>query len=229
MHDSFRSTVQRLHAVLRGEIAAESARDLGVNADALAFYQQLVADQINAVLTKVFPLTQSMMSQNAWRLLTQEYFTQHPPRHYELNACASLFPEFIKSKNCHPAVVELATFEWLEFAVYVDSAQGPGPLNPTLRILSCNYALSRLVATLRSGDLVDFETLTPTAEIVFVYRHPQTLVQQHCRADDGDLFVFKMLHDGMSANQAAALTGINEDVITGLMERAELAGWVLAL
>ena len=233
-----------LHQVLRGmSSSANMADSLGVSRERLQAYEDFIKSHITDLLTKHYTILWDLLSPERWQQLSQQYFVEHPADHYELNQAARHFSEFLRKRldagepTILPIYIELAEFEWQEFVAYSTAIELPQTeelaqsiLNPTLSILNCDYPIATFVRDWRQAKahcrqppkLPDKES-----QIVFVWRNPNTLIQDYAYADEGLLFAFKMVHDGISYDQACKISGLPLTRVRKLIQRAAAKGIVL--
>ena len=229
------------HALLSKENANESTQTLGLPKERLGIYQGFIRGHILNILDKIYTDLPKLFAPEIWQNIKQTYFQSVPAAHYELNHAAKGLPEFLVSASAsrehwqlQPWHVELAQLEWAEYAAYsannVDYANTPTgyALNHTLEIFQCDYASGTLLKNLRLGNL---QSLPPPQqqEIVFVYRHPNTLKHRLLIAQPAELFVFKMVAEQVPLHEAATAAGISPKQAEQLVEQALHAGFILDL
>jgi len=236
LEDSFRA----MHRLLRGEASpAEAAAELGASEERLAAYQGFVRGHIAGVLEKNFTVLPELLGPDAWGELRTRYFAEVPAGDFELNANAAAFPGWLAEQveagepGLTEAHAELCELEWQEFAAFADEAELPDPatlpgptLNPTLRILELRYPIAGFLAAWRRS-VPEARPELPTEEapgVVFVFRDPETLDHAFAEADDNLLFAFKVVHDEIPLEAAAAAVGADEATVRRTLEEAVSVG-----
>ncbi len=95
----------------------------GVDGKGLALYGHFCDVHRAEILDGVYPVTKTLMAPGQWKAAFDAYFKENPTRHWELNANAAAFPEFLRQHSVAqglPAWLwELADVEWWHFAVFV--------------------------------------------------------------------------------------------------------------
>ncbi|RJO64844.1 MAG: hypothetical protein C4523_17570 [Myxococcales bacterium] len=244
---SLRETMETMHRLMRGELTPEQAASrLGSPVGRTAVYQRFAQNHVRAFLEKNFEILAALVGGETWEPLVAGYFAAHPSRHYELNANAAAFPDYVAARAARvelgltPFHAELAEVEWREFEVFVDPEEIARPeqltaavLNRTLVILQLKYPVAEFIAEWREAEKASDASLRPATpteespEIVFVMRHPESDGALVRRADDGLLFAFKMLHDRMDVRQAMEVSGLSEAEVRAILERAARLGLVI--
>lgn len=241
---SMLESMRAMHQLLRGEATPEATGQAlgGAPPERLAAYQSFVRGHIEGVLTKAFPTLAELVGHCAWHALGRAFFTEVPPGDYELNGCAEAFPGWLETRiaagesDLSEFHVELAELHLAEFAAFADEARMPAPaeleapaLNPTLRILEFTFPIAEYVARWRRRDQ-EGEPEVPTEpdpQRVFVFREAGGLRHRFQRADDRQLFAFKVVHDGTSIAAAAAAAGASEELVREVLEEAGETGLVI--
>ena len=91
-----------------------------------------------------FSLTRRQFTPDDWRALRQRYFVKHPPRHWELNASMTPFPQFLARQKVKPYIKELADFEWQDLKIFIDRSvltKEAGVTNPTAVIRAYQHQI----------------------------------------------------------------------------------------
>ena len=246
-----RETMECMHALVRGELSAEeAAARLGAPVERVAIYQDFVRGHIAKALGKNYTVCRELLSDETWSALEDGYFRAQPARKIELNASAEAFRGFLGqaaagTTDLDPAhereiashglaLLELAELEWLEFAVYAAQVEIPAPstletpaVNPSLQVLQFETPVASWLAARRRGDRSSPLPSGGPGETVFLFRGPQTSYAVFVVADDALLFAFKVVHDGLSAAQAAEVTGSAPGDVEAAIQRAAELGLVL--
>lgn len=241
------ASMRIMHELLRGQCAPEeAARRLGAPLERVQVYARFVRDHVQAALDKNYEVLAEAVGPARWQRWSDAFFQAHPPGHYELNACAAPFPDFLAERAADPAFevadwhVELARLQWCEWEAYAHETRIPAPeeleapvLNPTLAILGLSHPVAtftgawrRWVRDDRAGPAPEAPA-GPAEETAFVYRHPDTLLHTTRVADEPLLFAFKVVHDGLPVAGAAATAGISADQARELLADAEETGLIV--
>ncbi|MFC1610253.1 putative DNA-binding domain-containing protein [Myxococcota bacterium] len=244
--ETMMEAMRTLHEVLRGAIpASEGARRLDVDETRLAAYQRFVKAHIESVLEKNYTTFKAVIGVDVWRRLVDQFFERYPADDYELNACVRNFPEYVahlaeeQKHGLGEVHVELVDFEQREFAVYADEVEIPAPdeltapvINPTINILQVSYPIGSFVSQWRAWE--DGRASEPPAvpkeseaETVFVLRHPKSLRHVYVTANDVLLFAFKVVHDDLTVDQAAARARTAVGDVTTALREAKRVGLVI--
>lgn len=144
------------------------------------------------------------------------------------------FPELIEMLTCRldlPAfIADMARLEWGRQQVEMDACPLRTPLkeicvNPTLRIHSVSWR--HLPALIESGP--DGNGIRPEQSSVHVlaWRHPQTGKVHLREADDIDLLALKMIVEGISPRETAAIGSVTVGAVEGGIDRAASQGLLL--
>jgi hypothetical protein len=100
----------------------------------LGVYRNNVHMNWTETLESDFPLTQKQFSPEEWEKLELEFFTSHPPQHWELNTSVVPFVQFLKSRKTKPYIKELADYELTDLNTFLHAStprRGMGVTNPT--------------------------------------------------------------------------------------------------
>jgi hypothetical protein len=243
---AFTEVMEVVHRVLRGEEdVAAAARDLDIPERRLAVYAGFVRQHVRTAVEKNHSVLAALLRGPAWEALLDGYFRDHPPASYELNAAAEGFRGFLAaeaSEGRHgltPFHLELAELEWQEWEAYAHPDRIPQPaevrrpvLNPTLRILRFEHAVSGFVEAWRDAERAGRDErpevpAEPAPETVLVFRDPASELAFFYRATDALLFAVKVTTDGLDVPEAAALAGVPEATAQDLLDRAAAVGLIV--
>jgi len=241
---SFHDSMETVHQLLRGDLSpGEAAQKLGAPENRIGIYQQFIRGHIDNILEKNFSALKQIIPSDTWSTITTRYFKEFPAQHFELNENAADFPDYLakivdsREFNLTAFHVELAQLEWVEFEAYASEIDIPWTseilrptLNPTLTILQFDYPTATALDHIRSlDDNESFEVPAASAapNVTFVYRNPKTHEAMILKADDNILFAFKIVHDEISVEEAAATAGINISVAETLLKQAAETGLIL--
>jgi hypothetical protein len=241
-----RQTMETLHLLLRGAIGSGHAAELmGVPENRLRIYQEFVRDHIASVLQKNYTVLSDLLgAEGRWESVVERFFQRCPAGEYELNANAAQLRELLDlwSQQGELGItrfhVELAELEWQEFAVYTAEAEIPTAdeakgltLNPTLVVLRFDHAVAEYIEAWREqvpGSPPPPVPDGPAPETLLVFREPVGQLAVFYRATDDLLFVLKMVHEGIGVEQAARLSGLEPEVVSGFVEHAVELGLIVA-
>lgn len=242
---SYREAMEAMHRLLRGQLPPAEAQALLVAPLArLSAYRDFVKSHVESVLEKNFTVLAGLVEHRDWHAIVDAFFVAHPCEHYELNANAAPFPDFVAGLAAAGKYgftefhAELAALEWSEFVAFASPAVPEGAparpvLNPTLEILELDWPVAEFVAAWRHWERGGKKgapprvPVAPAKEIVFVFRHPERLSSVFQKADDRALFAFKVAHDGLGLEEAAAAAGTDRAAAAALMAQAGRDGLVI--
>jgi len=244
---SLDETFQTMHRLLRWEITpAEAAARLGCPESRIRPYPESVLDHVRNILAKNFPALASLFSTEVWEKMVLEYFRRYPPHHYEMNANAARFPEFLHSMaeegrfGIGEFHLELAAVEWMQWVVFSSPEKIPVPgeirgllVNPTLAVLQLSFPVADYLRRWEEESAKGFPRGVPPVPeeedggIVFVFRHPGTHEPVVQRATDPELFAFKVAHESIPLPQAAEEARISLREAESMLSSAGKAGFIL--
>jgi len=99
---------------------------VGVRHERMAIYRELFFNNITGFLTANFPVLHRLMDEDAWRRLSQDFFSQHVCHTPHFSEISEEFLSYLQNeRECvddFPFMVELAHYEWIEMALSI--AQG---------------------------------------------------------------------------------------------------------
>jgi hypothetical protein len=238
----FKETVELMHQLLRGQITPEEAATrFGAPVERVAIYQEFVKNHVKNALEKNYAVLARLLPADLWGQLLSDYFQQHPPWDYELNANAGQFRDFLrervtnKSPGLHAFHVELAELEWQEWLAFSSADEIPAPsaldkpaVNPTLAILEFDYPVSKFVdawrEARRQAQPLPQQTPEKSRERVFLFRDPLDHLPVFYKADDSLLFAFKLAYEETGIQEAASLSGLSADTVGQLLKQAAHIG-----
>ncbi|MEN9757022.1 MAG: hypothetical protein RL755_1209 [Pseudomonadota bacterium] len=95
----------------------------GVSHERMAIYRELFFNNIAGFLTANFPVLHRLMDDNAWRRLSQDFFSQHVCHTPHFSEISEEFLSYLQhERQCAedlPFMVELAHYEWIEMALSI--------------------------------------------------------------------------------------------------------------
>ncbi|MCA9544635.1 MAG: putative DNA-binding domain-containing protein, partial [Myxococcales bacterium] len=202
-----------VHAAVRREDALpQAAQALGVDPDRLAIYRRFVRGHVAGAVRVNYALTAAACAPDAFEALVTRYVDAHPATHWRLDACAEAFAPWLAEVDAlTPPQRALAELEAALMAVRVDPspwpalAPGQAALNPTLALLEFPYPLVPWALALGRGEAAPLPD--PLPSLVLAFRRPVDEVVTYHAAHPDWLFALKVIHDGLSAHQAAAASG----------------------
>ncbi len=209
----------------------------------MTVYQELVKSNIQRVLEGCFPVVSQVLAGPEWREVVHEYFLLFPEARYETDHVGSDFPAFLTEHLARGTLpitlfhVELAELEWNLRTVACEpdliQIHQPGPravLNPTLVILEVHYPVVSFWDQwlLDEGFRESFTVPESWEEprFVFLFRTPEGMAVAHDGTDEL-LFTFKVVLDGLSLIEAAALGEITPEDVRELIRRGIRLGLIL--
>ena len=230
----------QMHQLFRGEASIEQvALSLGAAPERLALYARFVREHVRGVVDKNYPYLARVVGQPLWRQWVEAYERATPSSHWELNSAAEGFPEFLRQRLIarEPGLlafhVELATYEWEEFAVYTSTAQVPDAtpqptLNPSLAALSFEFPVHSYVEALRrSVDVPPLPGPGSEPHIVLLFQHPPSFELRHLIATPRHLLALKVAQEGLSPSAVAVALGQPMEFVETLLSEAAQEGFLL--
>lgn len=100
----------------------------GVEDRRLAVYRDLLANNIQSLLSGNFPVLRKTLGEAHWRTLVARFFADHPSGTPLFTRVASEFVDYLTSRSNAgdpPWLAELAHYEWMELALQIDDAPVP--------------------------------------------------------------------------------------------------------
>ncbi|AWH36512.1 DUF2063 domain-containing protein [Stenotrophomonas sp. ZAC14D1_NAIMI4_6] len=136
----------------------------------VAVYQRLLFNNLLGLLGTGFPVCVRLLGEPAWADLVRHYFAHHRARAPLFTAVAAEFVQWLQAQPelPHPALAELAHYEWVETDLYQRAAQplppapGVDPLQAPLRCSPLAWPLLYAWPVHRLG--ADDAPATPPAE-----------------------------------------------------------------
>ncbi|WP_295565664.1 putative DNA-binding domain-containing protein [uncultured Stenotrophomonas sp.] len=107
----------------------------GLEPRRVAVYQRLVFDNLLGLLSNGFPVCVRLLGEPAWSTLVRRYFATHRCQTPLFTELAVEFVQWLQTQPQlpHPALAELAHYEWVETALYQLDAEplpAPGDIDP---------------------------------------------------------------------------------------------------
>jgi hypothetical protein len=131
-------TPARLHAQQRAFTAHLRDPDRfaapdGMDPRRLGVYQRLVFNNVLGVIGNGFPVCVQLLGDAAWATLVRRFLASHPAQTPLFTELAAEFVQWLQHQPTlpHPALAELAHYEWVETALYQLDAP-PFPSTPGL-------------------------------------------------------------------------------------------------
>lgn len=111
------------------------AAPAGLEPRRLAVYQRLLFNNLLGLLGNGFPVCVRLLGEPAWSALVRRYFATHRCQTPLFTELAAEFVQWLQAQPQlpHPALAELAHYEWVETALYQLSAAPlppPGDIDP---------------------------------------------------------------------------------------------------
>lgn len=109
----------------------------------VAVYQRLLFNNLLGLLSNGFPVCVRLLGEPAWAELVRHYFAHHPARSPLFTAVAAEFVQWLQAQPHlpHPALAELAHYEWVETELYQRAAEALPPtpgIDPMQDPLRCS-------------------------------------------------------------------------------------------
>lgn len=107
----------------------------GLEPRRVAVYQRLLFNNLLGLLSNGFPVCMRLLGEPAWSGLVRQYFATHRCQTPLFTELAAEFVEWLQAQPQlpHPALAELAHYEWVETALYQLPAEPlpvPGDIDP---------------------------------------------------------------------------------------------------
>ncbi|KOO70372.1 putative DNA-binding domain-containing protein [Stenotrophomonas maltophilia] len=107
----------------------------GLDPRRVAVYQHLLFNNLLGLLSNGFPVCVRLLGEPAWSALVRHYFASHRCQTPLFTELAAEFVQWlqVQSQLPHPALAELAHYEWVETALYqlqADPLSAPGAVDP---------------------------------------------------------------------------------------------------
>ncbi|HDS1101530.1 MULTISPECIES: putative DNA-binding domain-containing protein [Stenotrophomonas] len=107
----------------------------GLDPRRVAVYQRLLFNNLLGLLSTGFPVCMRLLGEPAWNTLVRHYFATHRCQTPLFTELAAEFVQWLQAQPTlpHPALAELAHYEWVETALYQLSAEplpAPGDVDP---------------------------------------------------------------------------------------------------
>lgn len=165
---------------------AQSLPPANVDNQRLAVYRQLILSNISSLLKSTFPVLHGLLTSQQWDKLIEAYCTNHAAQTPLFTQFATEFLEFLvhyaeNLEDYPPFILELAHYEWLEWALFIEPSPTNAPpfapistisqlwqfipaLSPFLSLQCYHYPVHQIC--------VDYQPLTPPTEATYllVYR-----------------------------------------------------------
>ncbi|MBA0433401.1 DUF2063 domain-containing protein [Stenotrophomonas maltophilia] len=138
--DSLRAQQHAFTAHLRDPQAV--AAPAGLEPRRVAVYQRLLFNNLLGLLSNGFPVCVRLLGEPAWSALVRQYFATHRCQTPLFTELAAEFVQWLQARPQlpHPALAELAHYEWVETALYQLAAE---PLPPAADIDPLQVPLQR--------------------------------------------------------------------------------------
>lgn len=111
------------------------AAPAGLEPRRVAVYQRLLFNNLLGLLSNGFPVCLRLLGEPAWSALVRHYFATHRCQTPLFTELAAEFVQWLQAQPQlpHPALAELAHYEWVETALYQLAAEplpAPGDIDP---------------------------------------------------------------------------------------------------
>lgn len=92
----------------------------GLDPRRLAVYERLLFNNLLGLLSNGFPVCVRLLGEDAWSVLVRRYFAHHRCHTPLFTELAAEFVQWLQVQPdpAHPALAELAHYEWVETALY---------------------------------------------------------------------------------------------------------------
>lgn len=131
--DTLRAQQHAFTAYLRDPQAVPAPA--GLDPRRVAVYQHLLFNNLLGLLSNGFPVCVRLLGEPAWNSLVRHYFATHRCQAPLFTELAAEFVQWLQAQPAlpHPALAELAHYEWVETALYQLPAEplpAPGDVDP---------------------------------------------------------------------------------------------------
>ncbi|EOW2137083.1 putative DNA-binding domain-containing protein [Stenotrophomonas sp. GD03908] len=111
------------------------ASPAGLEPRRVAVYQRLLFNNLLGLLSNGFPVCVRLLGEPTWSALVRHYFSMHRCQTPLFTELAAEFVQWLQAQPQlpHPALAELAHYEWVETALYQLQAEplpAPGGIDP---------------------------------------------------------------------------------------------------
>jgi hypothetical protein len=107
-----------------------TAPPVDVSCQRMTAYRDLFFSNIENFIATAFPVSKSVLGEEAWRALIRDFYRQHRCRTPLFIEIAAEFLDYLSSERSEvvdpPFLFELAHYEWLELALAVSEEDPPG-------------------------------------------------------------------------------------------------------
>jgi len=102
----------------------------GVIPERIDIHRELMFNNISSFLETSFPILRSIIEDNAWKELCQDYFLVHHSRTPYFSEIPEEFLSYLQEERVtraddHPFILELAHYEWVEMALAISLDEQP--------------------------------------------------------------------------------------------------------
>lgn len=171
----------------------------GMEQRRMAVYRELVVNNIAGLLSGVFPVIRSLLSDAEWNQLIADFIAQHCCKTpYFLEISEEFLQYLVSSKALQqtlPFICELAHYEWIELAVDVSEEELPTQQPVPQDIFAATFSLSPLAIPLHYEypvhkiasnfipnipepvDLVVYRNYADAVKFLQISSHTQRLLQ----------------------------------------------------
>lgn len=122
----------------------------GVKPERMAMYRELFFNNIDGFLTANFPVLHSLLSEQDWVLLVQDFFANHICTTPHFSEISEEFLAYLQNERKNsadfPFLFELAHYEWVEMALSISDAEFD-PMSPE-KLTQSKLKLSPLACVL---------------------------------------------------------------------------------
>lgn len=157
----------------------------GVKPERMAMYRELFFNNIDGFLTSTFPVLYSLLSEQNWTELVQDFFENHACKTPHFSEIPEEFLTYLQNTRQNsmdlPFLFELAHYEWVEMALSISFSESKpmqlGDLTQTklkLSSLACVLAYQFPVQKI-CVEFMPLESEKPT--FLVVYRNENDVMQ----------------------------------------------------
>lgn len=201
-----------------------------VDAARLGLYGHFCNVHRREILEGVYPVTRAALAPELWKTLFDRYFRTHPTTHWDLNANAAAFPEFVRAQPEAPAWAwELADVEWWHFAAFVAADEKvpvrvKDQLHPTLMLRPYAFDVLRTYQEHGGGN---GDEPCPGPVVMRIHRDKQHNTVA-ALATPAQLVVVKSIVEGVALAAAARESGVKSAELRKARNQLVKAGAVVA-
>lgn len=127
MNVDFRTKQLEFSAYIRDPL--NNPKPVDVKPERMEIYRELFFNNIDSFLSSNFPVLKTILDEQQWFELTQDFFSRHPCTTPYFSEIPEEFLQYLenerKNNTDYPFLLELAHYEWVEMALSISQQQLP--------------------------------------------------------------------------------------------------------